>query len=620
MLLNERRFIDTEQLARHLYAHLMRLPEMHIREFSHIRPFRQWPDLYDEFYEIALEHKPKDETRFNEKMKKMKSEFIIRYSPHYYSDDKKVYGVIASITDFQITLHKAFFKEYKKRQRIEVLSHELIHLVQHIFPHIPDEKRTYQHQPYEVEALSKDIVYDLRVKIRRGKVKNQEEARKEIANNPDFEKFTPKQKIRMMKKILLDLYYHNPIHENLNEARYMNVGNLPDMLLKRIEDILLAERLPVFKGEDGAVKIRNKNKLPKRKKIEHKLFYLDLWKEFKNVLLSKYSEDLLDIKQTKKMYRDTVLTIYPNKKGTDGAFAFVNINPLELSLFKEFFTIDKEEQLSILHHEVTHLFQSQFPVFAGKYWEKMGSSKYSYEKDPFELQAYSSELVKMIGDSVKKNEIKSMEDVSTVITEHPFYQSTSEKFKKKMFQKIMANVKEIYHLPTKIDSYTESINELLLPSKKLDDDTLIDSILKRKELRKEAIESKFLILFFRILKVYNIEPETFINRYHKYVDGVDTNSISIEDIKNFLRFAGKTDEHSKVLRVLRISQKRLDNLKNRFETKLLIPMKRIMRHDATDATYAGIHFPASGKRYNAMLINALQKAEKVKTLKEKGKI
>jgi type II secretory pathway predicted ATPase ExeA len=122
------------------------------------------------------------------------------------------------------------------------------------------------------------------------------------------------------------------------------------------------------------------------------------------------------------------------------------------------------------------------------------------------------------------------------------------------------------------------------------------------------------------LKVYNIEPETFINRYHKYVDGVDTNSISIEDIKDFLRFAGKVDEHSKVLRVLRISQKRLDNLKNRFETKLIEPMKRIMRHDTTDATHAGLHFPASGKRYNAMLINALQKAEKVKTLKEKGEI
>jgi len=620
MLLNERRFIDTEQLARHLYAHLMRLPEMHIREFSHIRPFRQWPDLYDEFYEIASQHKLKDESRFNEKMKKMKGEFIIRYSPHYYSDDKKVYGVIASITDFQITLHKAFFKEYKKKQRIEVLSHELIHLVQHIFPHIPDEKREYQHQPYEVEALSKDIVYDLRVKIRRGKIKNQEEARKEIANNPDFEKFTPKQQNRMMKKILLDLYYHNPIHENLNEARYMNVGNLPEMMLKRIEDVLWLKKLPVFKGKDGAIKIRNKHELPKRKEIEYGLFYLDLdlWKEFKKVMLEKYSEHLLDVKQTKKMYRDSMLTIYPNKKGTDGAFAFVN--PLGLHLFKDFFTIGKEEQLSILHHEITHLFQSQFPIFAGKYWEKMKSGKNVYEKDPFELQAYSSELVKMIGDSVKKNEIKSMEEVAVAITEHPFYQLTSEKFKKRMFQKIMANVKEIYHLPTKIDGYTESINELLLPSKKLDDDTLIDSILKRKELRKEAIESKFLILFFRILKVYNIEPETFINRYHKYVDGVDTNSISIEDIKDFLRFAGKVDEHSKVLRVLRISQKRLDNLKNRFETKLIEPMKRIMRHDTTDATHAGLHFPASGKRYNAMLINALQKAEKVKTLKEKGEI
>lgn len=620
MLLNERRFIDTEQLARHLYAHLMRLPEMHIREFSHIRPFRQWPDLYDEFYEIASQHKLKDESRFNEKMKKMKGEFIIRYSPHYYSDDKKVYGVIASITDFQITLHKAFFKEYKKRQRIEVLSHELIHLVQHIFPHVPDEKREYQHQPYEVEALSKDIVYDLRVKIRRGKVKNQEEARKEIANNPDFEKFTPKQQNRMMKKILLDLYYHNPIHENLNEARYFNVGKLPEMFLNRVEEVLLQNRLPAFKGKDGAIKIRKKHELSKKKEVVEGLFRnnLDMWKEFKRVLLDKYSKDLLDLKQTKKMYRDSALTIYPNKEGVDGGFAFVNQSGL--SIFKDFFKIDREEQLSILHHEITHLIQSQFPIFAGKYWQKMKSGKNVYEEDPFELQAYGNEIVRIIGDLVRKNEIKSMEEVAREITGHEFYQKTSDKFRKKLFQKVMANVKGIYNLPTTTDMYTESINELLLPSKKLDDDTLIDSILKRKELRKEAIESKFLLLFFRILKVYNIEPETFINRYHKYVDGIDTNSISIEDIKDFLRFAGKADEHSKVLRVLRISQKRLDNLKNRFETKLLEPMKRIMRHDTTDATHAGIHFPASGKRYNAMLIKALQKAEKVKTLKEKGKI
>jgi len=623
MLLNEGKFINTETIARHLYNHLMRIPEIqddYLREFSHVRPFRQWTELYDEFYELVSEYRFQFEKDFTEMMKKMKSGFIVRYSSGFGSEDRREYDTFASIEDYQITIYKSFFRNHSKRQRIEILSHELMHMIQFLFPHSPNQKKDYYHQPHEIEALAKDIVYDIRLKIRRGKINSKEEARIYLQRNHDFQKFPKKFKRKMLRKIMLDLFYHNPITENLTESRYMDVGNLPEMMLKRIEDVLWLKKLPVFRGKDGAVKIRNKIKLPKRKEVEYGLFYLDLdlWKEFKKVLLTKYSEDLLDLKQTKKMYRDTTLTVYPNKKGTDGAFAFVN--PLGLFLFKDFFNMNKEEQTSILHHEIIHLLQSQFPIFAGKYWEKMRSGKNVYEKDPFELQAYSSELVKMIGDSIKKNEIKSMQEVSVAITEHPYYQLTSDKYKKKMFQKIMSNVKAIYHLPTHYDSYNESINELLIPSKKLDDDQLIDTILQRKELRKNAIESRFLFLFFTILKTYNIEPATFINRYHKYVDGLDVDSISIDDIRDFLRFAGSSDEHSKVMKVLRISNKRLYHLKDRFKEKLLDPMKRIMRHDTTDATKAGKHFPVSGKRYNTMMIRALQKAEKVKTLKEKGKI
>ena len=60
MLLNEGKFINTETIARHLYNHLMRIPEIqddYLGEFSHVRPFRQWPELYDEFYELVSEYR-----------------------------------------------------------------------------------------------------------------------------------------------------------------------------------------------------------------------------------------------------------------------------------------------------------------------------------------------------------------------------------------------------------------------------------------------------------------------------------------------------------------------------------------------------------------------------------
>ncbi len=613
MLLNEGKFINTESLARHLYNHLMKVPEMQLgeEELSHVRPFRQWPELYEEFYELVLPYKKKTEEPFEEMVKRIKGEFLVRFIPDFHPE------AIATMKDkhYQIFLYKQFFDHHKKRERIQVLAHELMHMIQFMFPYTPSAETDYYHEPLEIEAIAKDFVYDMRLKIRKGKINNQVEAKRYLMNHYIFKKFPIKAQRKMWKKILMDLYYYNPVNENLEEARYIEVGKLPELIFDKIESMLKEENFP-HEIKNGAIKIYGK-RAGKKQKIKSYCIvrYLfeqnNIWEEFKK-LSNRYDKSLLKF-QEEYFKKEFEIIIKPNFTDVSG-IAFVSVDSITIA--KEFFRFNRDEQLSILHHECVHLLQTQLPVMLGKYYEKLGTSKHEYNKDPFELQAYGKELVKDIGDLIRDNKIKNMKKVSRFITSHPYYEQTSQKYKSKMFKKVMSNVKSLYNLPEKENSFFESLNELKLPSTKLNDDELIDKILIRKQERKQTIESKFILIFFSILKTYNIEPETFINRYHKYVDKIESDSISIEEIMSFIRFAGVSAEHAKVAQVLRISTKRIENLKTRFETKLLEPIKRIFRHDATDKTYAGLHFTDTKKRYNAMLIKNLKKAEKVKDLKE----
>lgn len=612
MLLNEGKFLNTENFARHLYNHLMKIPEMHMEgeEFSHVRPFRQWPELYDEFYELVLPYKGKTALPFNELMKKVKGEFLVRYKYTHEEDEE----VVASIVNFQMTIYQDFFDIYKKRERIETLSHELMHMIQFMFPHTPEDEteKDYYHQPYEIEAISKDIVYEMRLKIRRGKIHNQYEAKNFLINHKNFKKFPPKFKRKMMKKILLDLFYYNPpVNESLNEAKYLKTGELPEIIYQTIYNALKHDNFP-FNDKDGIKILRktlNKQQSKRNYKIELPLFNNRTFKEFEK-LLDVYN--IVDKDKLNYFKENFTLVIEPNR--TEDAIAIVDENSITVS--KDFFKFNKEEQLLVLHHEATHMLQIQFPIFAGTYYQKLGTPKAKYEKDPLELQAYGSELTKEIASMIKKDVIKDMGAVSEFVKEHPFYKSTSLKYKSKLLRKILANIKSEYRLPDRFDNYLESLNELKMPSTKLTDDELIDKILLRKQTRKETVEHKFLLIFFDILRGYNISPEVFINRYHKYVSDEISDSISIEDIMQFLRFVGKSKEHSKVAKVLRISTNKIEYLKNKFETKLLTPIKKIYRHDSSDKTYAGLHFTDTKKRYNSMLIKNIQKADKVQTLKE----
>ena len=217
--LDESRYIDTEELAAKIYKKC--IVGIMKKNNSFVRPFREYPELYNDFYQIAQKYK-KQIPFFKKDVKEVKKGFLIRYRDDY---KKEPYEIFASVYGFSMTLFPKFKNTMSDESKIEVIAHELMHVIQWLFNfegirygEDADTIEKYYSDPTEIEAIGKDIVMIFRRKIKRGQIKDPTEAVRKLKGTKW--RFFPKhEKERVKRKILSDLYYYNPVFKDNNKVK-----------------------------------------------------------------------------------------------------------------------------------------------------------------------------------------------------------------------------------------------------------------------------------------------------------------------------------------------------------------------------------------------------------------
>ena len=575
--MRKNRFINTEKLAALLHRYIIYIRQ-YFPEKNTVKPFMTWSDTFEEFYNTVKPYKSEMKDFFNT-MKHFKKSFSIHFI------DKSLHDRLADIDNQQMKIYKDFFK-LTKRKRIETLAHELTHLVQFMFP-FKDKDWEYYEDPFEVEAMSNDVARDLRRAVRRGKVKNTQEAVKFIKNDNYFKWFNDKDKKRMMRKILNDVYFYNPIKESKKgEKLFVDTGNVPELLYSHISnmnpDVYL---FYPFKEVNG------------------------LWESFKETML--HYKPQIDgfwgkMRDFKKNFKMEILREINIEE--DVARSYVNKD--KIVLFQNFFRYEiDEDMISTIDHEFTHMVQNFFAP--GRVMNN------TYENDKFEIEAVAKEIYRDVKWHINEGIISTSYQAAARIRENWFFRKMQSKEQKRVFRKIMTTLEEKFNGIDKLTSSLKELNELLIPRKKISDET----IMYRKMKRQEKIEDVFAMKFFSVIASLGTQPEDFIDRYHKYITegrkkkrGREStvikmnrrHDITISEMMNFIKYADKDVDVIK--NVLKITEAKMDVLRNLLETELLDRIKRIMRGTAKDETHAGVsHVIDVKQRYDGMRIRSIKK-------------
>ena len=444
----------------------------------------------------------------------------------------------------------------------------------------------------------------------------------------------------------------------ITEAKFINLGTFPAALLKKINEFL-------------------KIHYPEKRSVRPFRMWPDLYSDFQELIIPyKTSRDITGYKQKlKELKKSFQIRLRPERKehGTEAS-----ADDRVITLFNDFFKLPKSDKVSALEHELTHIIQYMF-VDADVDPDYDPDDDETYFNDPHEIEAISKDIVDKVQRELR-NKKGNMRDAKRLILNNKhFMEFRGKKNKRKAYQKIMKAlfpvIESVYEdleweienevvttrfqaeqfikssddylnledemakvnlinkvmgdldEKRKLNSLTEQLNELFLPTRKV----AHDDVLMRKLTRKEHIEDTFIHLFFKIIKSFDIYPVDFIDRYHKYVTERETKkkkgrekasvkakrqkNISIAEIRDFISFIDSEESHQDVVRVLKIPKSGIPLLQHRLEVDLLDRVKRIMRGTSRDETHAGVsHVMDVEKRYNSMRIENINKRWKVRGL------
>ena len=194
--LDESRFLDVRSPTTLIYKEVKRVND----EQKTINPFKEIKGFREEFLKVVNKYKIKD--------RRIVNLFIWRFKVcidrTFDMDNMKSFVY----KKYSLVLPKAFF-ELDDTEQLDSIRHELTHCIQFLIIDPGDkEYKKYEHSPYEVAAISKDIFFETARLIRAGKICSRNELAEYIRLHPHYVNFKRKDRKKTFQKIVTNIMGH----------------------------------------------------------------------------------------------------------------------------------------------------------------------------------------------------------------------------------------------------------------------------------------------------------------------------------------------------------------------------------------------------------------------------